>query len=156
MEPVDAGVPALRAALWDEREPHRESGGCQVTPLAHSAVIAALCEEAAAHYCVTAISLVAVDHNGKRSRHAPVAHARQLAVSLARIRYGWSWPFIGRAFGIDHTTAMHALKAVQRRAPQLLTPAAQPPVEAKAWPIDGETLAQWEARMGWSREVAAE
>ena len=46
-----------------------------------------------------------------------VAHARQLAMWIARTLLGTSYPQIGKAFGNrDHSTAMYAVKAVASRA----------------------------------------
>jgi len=40
----------------------------------------------------------------------PWCLARQLSVCLLRARCGWSWTEIGRALGIEHTTALHAFR----------------------------------------------
>lgn len=56
-----------------------------------------------------------------RARYRPIAHARQLAMWLSRqrtLRTGeraHSYPEIGRAFGVDHTTVLHACKVVEAR-----------------------------------------
>ena len=47
---------------------------------------------------------------GTRCRSRSVAGARMVAVALARVRFGWSYPELGKAFGRDHTTCMHAVK----------------------------------------------
>jgi len=46
-----------------------------------------------------------------RDQHQSVVRARFLAMSVCRERYGWSTTEIGRAFGRDHTTVVHALQA---------------------------------------------
>jgi len=52
--------------------------------------------------------------SARRSRE--VAHPRQVAMYLARNRTLQSLPQIGRMFGNrDHTTVMHAIKAVESR-----------------------------------------
>lgn len=48
-----------------------------------------------------------------RSRH--VAHPRQVAMYLVRTLAGASYPAIGRRFRRDHSTAIHAVRAVQKR-----------------------------------------
>jgi len=51
-----------------------------------------------------------------RSRRAPVAHARQLAMHLTRELTDLSLPEIAREFArSDHTTVIHALRQVRRR-----------------------------------------
>lgn len=47
---------------------------------------------------------------GTRSRSQSVARARMVAIGIARARYGWSFPELGKAFGRDHSTCMHAVK----------------------------------------------
>lgn len=50
------------------------------------------------------------------SRKRKAAHPRQLAMRLAREFTGKSMPNIGRYFGgRDHTTVIHAIRAVERR-----------------------------------------
>ena len=49
-------------------------------------------------------------------RHRPAAHARQVAMYLARELTAQSLPDIGRRFGNrDHTTVMHGIGAVEAR-----------------------------------------
>jgi chromosomal replication initiation ATPase DnaA len=49
-------------------------------------------------------------------RHAPLVHARQTAMFLAKEFTLKSLPEIGRAFGgMDHTTILHGIRQVQRR-----------------------------------------
>jgi chromosomal replication initiator protein len=50
-----------------------------------------------------------------RSRSADVLLARRTAMYLARTLLGQSFTEIGRAFARDHTTALHAWRAVQAR-----------------------------------------
>lgn len=45
-----------------------------------------------------------------RCRSRSVAGARMVAIALARVRFGWSYPELGKAFERDHTTCMHAVK----------------------------------------------
>lgn len=73
--------------------------------------IATIQSEVCAHY---GISLR--DINGQcRQRH--IAHPRQMAMAIARdLDPQPSYPEIGAKFGgRDHTTALHAFKAVQKR-----------------------------------------
>lgn len=51
-------------------------------------------------------------------RRADVAHARQVAMYLAHHHVGQSASEIGRFFNRDHTTALHAIKTVTRKAEQ--------------------------------------
>jgi hypothetical protein len=48
-----------------------------------------------------------------RDRHRSVARARFLAMAICRAKYGWSLPEVGRAFGRDHTTALHAIRVAR-------------------------------------------
>lgn len=48
-------------------------------------------------------------------RHRKVAWPRQIAMYLTRELTGASLPMIGRHFGRDHTTVLHACRAVTRR-----------------------------------------
>jgi len=43
-----------------------------------------------------------------RDKHRSVARARALAIAICRAKYGWSSNETGRAFGLDHTTVLHA------------------------------------------------
>lgn len=65
--------------------------------------------ETCAMYGVTDVDL----HSDRRS--ARVARPRQVAMYLARSLTAQSLPAIGRSFGRDHTTVMHAVEAVERR-----------------------------------------
>lgn len=49
-----------------------------------------------------------------RSRKPEFAAPRQVAMYLAR-KKGWSWPYVGKRFERDHTTAIHAFKATAQR-----------------------------------------
>lgn len=52
-----------------------------------------------------------------RRRHWATSHPRQIAMFLTREITGRSYPCIGRMFGgRDHSTVIHAVKAVGRRA----------------------------------------
>lgn len=50
-----------------------------------------------------------------RSHQRRIAHARQEAMYAIRMHLGWSTPCIGALFGRDHTTCMHAIRAVEKR-----------------------------------------
>lgn len=52
------------------------------------------------------------------SRVAPVARARQMAMFLARKHTEHGLKAIGRAFGRDHTTVLHAERVTQQRIDQ--------------------------------------
>lgn len=55
------------------------------------------------------------DFKGK-GKHRHLAHARQDCMADIRKRTGYSAPQIGRMFNRDHTTVLHALRAVEGRA----------------------------------------
>lgn len=44
-----------------------------------------------------------------------ISHPRQLAVTISRRMTRQSYPSIGRFFGVDHTTAIYAVRATERR-----------------------------------------
>lgn len=48
-------------------------------------------------------------------RRAPVAQARQVAMYLTHVIYGFSLSAVGRHFGRDRTTAAHACRLVEDR-----------------------------------------
>jgi chromosomal replication initiation ATPase DnaA len=48
-------------------------------------------------------------------RRAPVAQARQVAMYLTHVIYGFSLSAVGRHFGRDRTTAAHACRMVEDR-----------------------------------------
>lgn len=50
------------------------------------------------------------------TRVARIAHARQECMALIREKTDLSLPQIGRIFNRDHSTVLHALRAVERRA----------------------------------------
>ena len=52
-----------------------------------------------------------------RSRSRSIAHARQDVCRLAH-ECGASYPEIGRALGIDHSTALHGARVASERARQ--------------------------------------
>lgn len=55
-------------------------------------------------------------HMREDVREARTAHARQMAMYLARTLTGHSYPAIGRMFGgKDHSTVIHAVRQVKRR-----------------------------------------
>lgn len=72
--------------------------------------VAAIQSAVASHYGIPLIEMT----SQRRARE--VAHPRQVAMFLARELTPKSLPDIGRRFGDrDHTTVMHALKAVAQR-----------------------------------------
>ncbi len=48
-------------------------------------------------------------------RHAPVAQARQVAMYLTHVAFGFSLSAVGRYFGRDRTTAAHACRLIEDR-----------------------------------------
>ncbi|MDO9127761.1 helix-turn-helix domain-containing protein [Parvibaculum sp.] len=48
-------------------------------------------------------------------RRAPVAQARQVAMYLTHVLYGFSLSAVGRYFGRDRTTAAHACRLIEDR-----------------------------------------
>lgn len=48
-------------------------------------------------------------------RRAPVAHARQIAMYLTHVAFGFSLSAVGRYFGRDRTTAAHACRQIEDR-----------------------------------------
>ncbi len=50
----------------------------------------------------------------RRTRKADIAVPRQIAVYLIRDMTGLSYPALGRLFGFDHSTAIHAYKKISR------------------------------------------
>lgn len=75
--------------------------------------IADIRKAVSAHYGMT------VDVLLTRSRKRCHAHPRQVAVYLAREITGRSMPDIAHQFGFDdHTTVLHAVRAVKRRIAQ--------------------------------------
>jgi chromosomal replication initiator protein len=48
-------------------------------------------------------------------RQAPIVKARQEAMYLIKNNTAWSYPQIGRYFGKDHTTVLHAVQLMDRR-----------------------------------------
>ncbi len=48
-------------------------------------------------------------------RRAPVAQARQIAMYLMHVTFGFSLSAVGRHFGRDRTTAAHACRQVEDR-----------------------------------------
>jgi chromosomal replication initiator protein len=70
-----------------------------------SDIKAAVCR----HYKLAAIEMVS------HRRAAEVSHPRQVAMTLSKQMTVHSFPAIGKLFGRDHTTVMHAVKAVEQR-----------------------------------------
>lgn len=84
-----------------------------------------------------------------------IAQARQYAMWLVRERrdgdgqvmHGWQQ--IGRAFGVHHTTALHAWKAHNRRMRQWATGVKQPPIKDHTKYLEERRLKRIEAaRLG--------
>lgn len=67
---------------------------------------------------VSAHAQVPVSDLYSRSRSPKVAQARHLAIYVARELLGLSTTELGRAFGRDHTTVIHSIRAT-RQNPQL-------------------------------------
>ena len=65
---------------------------------------------------VAAISGWPVEELLGRRRHAGLVLARHAAWRAARRAYGWSWPRLGAAFGVDHTSALHGANKAARCA----------------------------------------
>lgn len=65
------------------------------------------------------VDIVAREYNYKRteilgrSRHQPLAEARQVAAYLAQSATGISWSLLGITFGRDHGTMLHARNRVR-------------------------------------------
>ena len=51
----------------------------------------------------------------RRTRQAKIVAPRQIAVYLLRELMGLSWPCIGKIFGVDHSTAIHAYQKIKRK-----------------------------------------
>lgn len=71
--------------------------------------IAEIQRAVAAHYGLSRAELLGRDHARR------VAHPRQVAMYLARDLTAASYPLIGRLFRRDHTTVLHAERAVRGR-----------------------------------------
>lgn len=59
---------------------------------------------------------ISLQHMTSPARHQSVAWPRQVAMYLAREKTHHSLPGIGRLFNRDHTTVLHAIRAVERKA----------------------------------------
>jgi chromosomal replication initiator protein len=69
----------------------------------------ALLSEVATRYGIDAADILGKD------RHKTVARARHIAIYVARERWDWSYPELGRRFGNrDHTSCMHACRRMAR------------------------------------------
>lgn len=116
MSPARASA-ALRDAIFRARgieifaapEPCAHCPTCGSALLAHSA-IRQIQRAVANHYDLPEEAMVS------QRRGRAVAHPRQVAMFLARELTPKSLPDIGRRFGgRDHTTVMHAIRAVKAR-----------------------------------------
>ena len=79
-----------------------------------------LCEEVLWWHGVEYGHAMTMDDIRARSRLAPIVLARADCMRRLRFEKGWSYPRIGRFFGMDHTTVMHnvnrsALKPVANK-----------------------------------------
>jgi len=80
------------------------------TPLPLRQLIGLFKAEAAARYGVT------VEEINGRSQVRPIAWARQEAMAATYHHTRLSMPQVGRIFGRDHTTVLHAIQRVAERA----------------------------------------
>ena len=64
---------------------------------------------------VCAVQGISAEEMHSPLRSPRIAHARQIAMYLARQLTGLSLAQIARSFGRDHTTVMHAVRAVDKR-----------------------------------------
>lgn len=92
IERLTATIAALRVKAREAGGPHR------------------LTAIASAVECATGVSIAAL--RGRSRRQLP-ARARMLAMYLARELTPLSLPQIGRHFGRDHTTVLHACRAIE-------------------------------------------
>ena len=82
-----------------------------------------------AHFTIAAIQAATCAYYGESPealvgplRHQPLAYRRQMAMMLCRRLTDHSYPVIGRSFHRDHTTVIHAERAITKReteSPQL-------------------------------------
>ncbi|WP_342711529.1 helix-turn-helix domain-containing protein [Bradyrhizobium sp. B124] len=80
-------------------------GATLVKPLTIRDIQIAVCDR---------VGMTLAEFLGER-RNAPLVHARQVAMYLAKVLTGRSTPEIGRRFGgKDHTTILHAIKKIKR------------------------------------------
>lgn len=99
-----AGSRRLRRAIERACKPARPR---VVRPKSVDRSIAAIQEAVAARYHITVDDLI------RPSRQHRYVRPRQIAMYLAV--GGASYPKVGRAFHRDHTTVIHAIKAVEAR-----------------------------------------
>ena len=52
-------------------------------------------------------------------RVAQVADARAVAMFLLRVKHGWTYAGIGKLFGRDYSSCVHACQKMQRRIDQV-------------------------------------
>ncbi|MEM7696157.1 MAG: helix-turn-helix domain-containing protein [Pseudomonadota bacterium] len=62
-----------------------------------------------------ALDLPVEELAAKTRRTAPVAFARQIAMYVAHVTFGWSLTEAGQVFSRDRTTAAHACRVVEDR-----------------------------------------
>jgi chromosomal replication initiator protein len=48
------------------------------------------------------------------SRTASVARARRWSMALCRLKFGWSFPELGKVFGRDHSTCLTTVRKAMR------------------------------------------
>ncbi|MCE9649583.1 MAG: hypothetical protein K8R18_08175 [Parvibaculum sp.] len=62
-----------------------------------------------------ALDIPITEMRARTRRRAPVAHARQIAMYLTHVAFGFSLSAVGRYFGRDRTTAAHACRQIEDR-----------------------------------------
>ena len=70
----------------------------------------ALCEEVLWWHAATYNQHITMADIKSRSRLAPIVQARGDCMRRLRFDKGWTYPRIGRYFGLDHTTVQHHIK----------------------------------------------
>ena len=103
-EPLTA---TLAGRALEPRHPRQEAGGSETGPHPHS--IAAIQDAVCGVLGVSRAELLSP------SRTERVVRARHLAMYLARELTSLSLAQIARAFDRDHTTVMHAVRAIEGR-----------------------------------------
>src|SRR5579863_5083940 len=106
------------AALLEMDFPHEEDD--QVTVRKHTAPherhggpsCALIIDKVAGAYGFTSEAL---RRGEKYSKQQDVATARQTAMYLCRVLTRKSYPVIGKAFGMDHTTVIYSMRTVEAR-----------------------------------------
>lgn len=81
----------------------------------HARGLLPLVQEIAAHFGVVVAEIVG------EQRCASVVAARHYTMAVLRRKYGFSYPQLGRIFGRDHTSCMHAVRKVMAEPDASLT-----------------------------------